>query len=75
MSKRIQELAKQAGFLPGVMGLNRFTYFDLEKFAELIIQEWTGLTDKEIGQIYKVGWTRNIDFARAIEAKLKEKNT
>lgn len=39
MNERIRELAEQAGFIPGIMGLNRFTYFDPEKFAELIVRE------------------------------------
>lgn len=39
MKERLKELAEQAGFIPGIMGLNRFTYFDPEKFAELIVRE------------------------------------
>ena len=39
MNDRIKELAEQAGFIPGIMGLNRFTYFDPEKFAKLIVRE------------------------------------
>lgn len=39
MNERIRELAEQAGIVPGIMGLNRFTYFDPEKFAELIVKE------------------------------------
>ena len=39
MNERIKELAEQAGFVPGVMGLNRYTYFDPEKFAELIVAD------------------------------------
>lgn len=39
MNERIREIAEQAGITPGVMGLNRFTYFDPEKFAELILQD------------------------------------
>ena len=39
MNERIRELAEQAGFIPGIMGLNRYTYFDPEKFAELIVRE------------------------------------
>ena len=39
LNERIKELAEQAGFVPGVMGLNRYTYFDPEKFAELIVRE------------------------------------
>ena len=38
-------------------------------------REWVGLTESEIGEIYRAGWSNNMDFARAIEAKLKEKNT
>lgn len=37
-------------------------------------KEWVGLTDEEIGGIHRAGWSTNMDFARAIEAKLKEKN-
>ena len=37
-------------------------------------REWVGLTDKEIGVIYRAGWSNNMDFARALEARLKEKN-
>jgi len=41
--------------------------------------EWVGLTDEEINKLrYKKDWTApwtDMTFARAIEAKLKEKNT
>jgi hypothetical protein len=41
-------------------------------------REWVGLTDQEINSVcYKRDWTApwtNTTFARAIEAKLKEKN-
>ena len=39
MNERIRKLAEQAGIVPGIMGLNRFTHFDPEKFAELIVTE------------------------------------
>ena len=39
MNERIRKLAEQAGIVPGIMGLNRFTHFDPEKFAELIVLE------------------------------------
>lgn len=42
--------------------------------VEVVKREWTNLTDEEIGRIYKAGWSNNQEFARAIEAKLKEKN-
>jgi len=41
-------------------------------------REWQGLTDEEINKLrYKKDWTApwtDMTFARAIEAKLKEKN-
>ena len=37
-------------------------------------REWENLTSEEIGEIYRVGWANNMELARAIEAKLKEKN-
>ena len=39
MNERIRELAEQAGIIPGIMGVIRFTHFDPEKFAELIVRE------------------------------------
>jgi regulator of RNase E activity RraB len=38
-------------------------------------REWVNLTSEEIGEIYRVGWAANMELARAIEAKLREKNT
>ena len=44
-------------------------------------REWIGLTDEEIDEIDEVTWASEYqlwgihDFSRAIEAKLKEKNT
>ena len=43
--------------------------------VEVVKQEWTNLTDEEIGEIYRAGWSSNQEFARAIEAKLREKNS
>ena len=37
-------------------------------------KEWVGLTDEEIKNSMR-GHNTQVDFARAIEAKLKEKNT
>ena len=55
-----------------------------EKFAELVRvderakREWVGLTDEEAVDLLPVGeWEikPTLVFAKAIEAKLKEKNT
>ena len=42
--------------------------------VQKIIKPWVNLTSEEIGEIYRVGWANNMELARAIEAKLKEKN-
>ena len=42
---------------------------------KLLAKEWVGLSDAEIGEIFRAGWSNNMDFARALEARLKEKNT
>lgn len=38
-------------------------------------RQWVGLTDAEVMQTMSGDWTSQFYFARAIEAKLKEKNT
>ena len=47
----------------------------LEEAANYIERrEWISLTEEEIGEIYRAGWSNNQEFARAIESKLREKN-
>ena len=58
---------------------NRAAMWRAEAYAQaghdIIERPWTGLTDEEISAIdWKSDETLH-DFARAIEAKLKEKNT
>jgi hypothetical protein len=55
------------------------TYAKNDTTAGVLRKEWVGLTDEEIqAERHKLdptaGWTYD-RFARAIEAKLKEKNT
>jgi len=38
-------------------------------------RKWVGLTDEEIAEIYRAGWSNGADFARTLEARLKEKNS
>jgi len=48
----------------------------LEEAAQALEKrKWTELTDAEIGDLYRAGWSTNKDFARAIEQASKEKNT
>ena len=37
-------------------------------------REWIPLTEQEIGELYRMGWSNNMDFARAIEFALEKKN-
>lgn len=51
----------------------------IERINKLTRREWQGLTDEEIAELY-IKWDKTpgvsmADFSRAIEAKLKEKNT
>jgi hypothetical protein len=44
-------------------------------YTQPIEKEWVGLTDEEIAEIYRAGWSNGADFARTLEAMLKEKNS
>jgi hypothetical protein len=46
------------------------TVVNMDKIPLYTKKEWVGLTDEEIN----AAWDSNLSFARAIEAKLKEKN-
>ena len=48
---------------------NRF-----DKGVEVIRKEWVGLTDEEIRDLYAAYDATQLNYAWAIEAKLKEKN-
>ena len=71
----ITRMAREAGFV-GFDGSNAM----LCKFAALVAahkREWVGLTDEEIwsnGSRLSLSERGIREFARAIEAKLKEKN-
>jgi hypothetical protein len=84
MNKRIKELAEQAGcVLHGLVWVANDE--DFERFAELVRQDereriWVGLTDKEISLVldkntWASGYASWGQFAKDIEAKLKERNT
>ena len=53
-------------------------YCERSKTAEaeaLLKKPWAGLTDEEVNNFLKAVWITPADYIRAIEAKLKEKNT
>ena len=84
--KTVIEMAREAGFEN-----LRHQYWDcttegIERFAELVRADehsrpWVGLTDEERNKLWRevVGWGDpshdDEDLMKAIEAKLKEKNT
>jgi hypothetical protein len=46
--------------------------------TEIYKREWVGLTDEEVDNFLNAAWSKGVtpaDFIRAIEAKIKEKNT
>ena len=62
----------ERGFIDGMMYQTQTT---VNRAVEAMAKhEWVNLTSEEIGEIYRVGWANNMELARAIEAKLKEKN-
>jgi hypothetical protein len=60
MNERIRELAEQAGVIPGIMGLNRFTYFDTEKFAELIVRECVRYFNEDYQRDFDTPWREDL---------------
>ena len=68
MNERIKKLAEQAGIVPGIMGLNRFTHFDPEKFAELIVKECANHCDLLLDHKISSEWSRGThDCSKAIK--------
>ena len=65
----------------GGKGCERFSDYAIPLFTAPTKREWVGLTDEEIDSITGeiIGWNSacgwEADYARAIEFKLKEKNT
>ena len=73
-------LAHRAGFGEKAENQIRIEEFaKLKQFAEAVLAKrtWVGLTDEEIWTVLQFrGYnTDTIEIAKAIEAKLKEKNT
>lgn len=55
--------------------LAKRTYIEEPLYTVPPKKEWVGLTDYEIVGIASLNQSNDFSFARAIEAKLKEKNT
>jgi hypothetical protein len=76
---QLAALAHRAGF--GERTENQIhieEFVKLKKFAEMVLAQraWTGLTDEEMWNAYTGGSDIvNLDYAKAIQNKLKEKNT
>jgi len=65
MNERIQALAEQAMVtLPAAEGPLSHTYFDKEKFAELMTTEFIGLLEYEIAMLKKYKTAACNDFDR-----------
>jgi hypothetical protein len=73
-------LCKHTGWFRKAEDADAAFKVDAVPLYEAFSREWVGLTDKEITRIGSLDWDSNYvgiwyDFARAIEAKLKEKNS
>ena len=77
IAKASIELNQRVNVLLNILEQERTAGFR-EGFVNALLngapREWVPLTEQEIGELYRAGWSNNMDFARAIEAKLKEKN-
>jgi len=56
MNERIKELAEQCGFRPQPSIYDRNQSFDIEKFAELIIEECARESDKQTIYCRGIPW-------------------
>lgn len=68
------ELAQRVDVLLKILEQERAVGYREGHMNAIYQRKWVGLTEEEIGGLYRAGWSNNMDFARAIEAKLKEKN-
>ena len=55
-------------------GLAMYEVQRLGQEIEATPSKWVKLTEEEIGELYRMGWKNNMDFARAIEFALEKKN-
>lgn len=62
----------ERGFIDG---MSRQAQSSVDRAVNAMTREWQGLTDEEIDTWSIVGHESLREFVRAIEAKLKEKNT
>jgi len=72
MNERIEQLAKEAMVkITAAEGPISHTYFDKEKFAELIVQECLTIADKEHKMALEFEWD-NDDTAQSIKDSIKQ---
>jgi len=79
MAKRIEELeARLAQPEQEPVGINKVIIDSIRDSSEIVAppkREWVGLTDEEARELCVANVPYVIDMVRALEAKLKEKNT
>jgi threonine synthase len=78
--EKLQQWIKPGAIIPVTMDATRILFDALRETLAQPKKEWVGLTDEEILEEYRQSYgddgnLTDVYFARAIEAKLKEKNT
>ena len=75
MAKASIELTQRVNVLLNILEQERAHGYS-EGLAAVALDQrkWVKLTEEEIGELYRMGWKNNMDFARAIEFALEKKN-
>ncbi len=74
MMKANIELSQRVDVLLKILEQERAVGYREGHMNDVYQRKWVKLTEEEIGELYRMGWKNNMDFARAIEFALEKKN-
>jgi len=74
MAKASIELNQRVDVLLKILEQERAVGYREGHMNAIYQRKWVKLTEEEIGELYRMGWKNNMDFARAIEFALEKKN-
>ena len=74
IAKASIELTQRVDVLLKILEQERAVGYREGHMNAIYQRKWVKLTESEIGELYRMGWKNNMDFARAIEFALEKKN-